>query len=72
MMTAIGALRAGDAGLLRMLAAQKAYADFHYGWDRRMALWLGSPYGAVGAIFAEHRRHRAGRVKEAARGWLGE
>jgi hypothetical protein len=21
------------------LAAQKAYADFHYGWDRRMALW---------------------------------
>ena len=38
-MTAIGALRAGDAGLLRMLAAQKAYADFHYGWDRRLALW---------------------------------
>ena len=38
-MTAIHALRAGDAGLLRMLAAQKAYADFHYGWDRRLALW---------------------------------
>jgi glycosyltransferase involved in cell wall biosynthesis len=38
-MTAIHALREGNTGLLRMLAAQKAYADFHYGWDRRMALW---------------------------------
>lgn len=38
-LTAIGALRAGDAGLVRVLVAQKAYADFHYGQDRRMALW---------------------------------
>jgi hypothetical protein len=38
-MTAIGALRAGIAGLVRMLAARKAYAGFCYGWDRRVALW---------------------------------
>jgi UDP-glucose:(glucosyl)LPS alpha-1,2-glucosyltransferase len=37
--TVIDALRAGDARLLPMLAAQKAYADMFYNWDLRAAQW---------------------------------
>ena len=35
----VNALRDGNAGLQPMLAAQKAYADYHYGRDRRVAQW---------------------------------
>jgi UDP-glucose:(glucosyl)LPS alpha-1,2-glucosyltransferase len=39
LMTAIDALRDASAGLLPLLAAQKNYADYHYGWDRRVMQW---------------------------------
>jgi hypothetical protein len=59
-MTATGALRAGNAGLVRMLAAQKAYAGFRYGQDRCVA--LGEPFvrGIAGSPLGGYRRHGRG------------
>ena len=39
LMAVITALRDGDAALLSRLAAQKAFADENYGWDRRAEQW---------------------------------
>ena len=59
MLTAvINALREGHRGLLDRLAAQKAYADTHYNWDRRAAQWeeflrdIGDPLAQGSGIVA--------------------
>jgi UDP-glucose:(glucosyl)LPS alpha-1,2-glucosyltransferase len=39
LMKVISKLRNGDPALMSSLAAQKAFADDHYGWDRRAQQW---------------------------------
>lgn len=39
-LSAVNALRDGDKKLLERLAAQKAYVDEHYSWDKRGGQWV--------------------------------